>query len=292
MKTTKIIIISLVSLLFFGVHYYSSNKFDKNQLASRDLPGIWKANEYPVQIRFTSDSVFYSIRIHKDTVLMNGVPYSCHRKSDTIFIKTENNSLNFILLAQGHKVIFCDFKPLKGFKNHIDEVFQIHKKGNKAGGPSLISENKFQPDVFILPEGFLGMCEVAFNQKEGSDVVYNKNGSRVFRFADSLPLFLQTRARESVYNVAVNNIKFYYADKKGHLKQIQVVSKSYLRTGVKLDTDKVYVVNLGFNQRGRVAFDKWLHKKIHGNIAFFEVLKPQNRMVGNFTGSHSKRMGY
>ena len=275
MKTTKIIFIGLLSLLFFCSRYYYLNRTDKNQFTSRNLPGIWNAKGYPVQIQFVRDSIFYSIRSNRKQVTMKGVPYTCNKRADTLFIQTKHNYLNFILLAKDHKVIFCDFKAQKGFKSRIDEVFEICKKGKKGDSTSF-SENKLRPDVFLLPAGFRGMCEVAFNQKKGRDVVYNKNGSRVFRFADSLPLFLQTKARESIYNVAVNNIKFYYSDKKGHLKLIPVIPKSYWQDGAKLDSDKVYVVNLGFNQRGRVVFDNWLNKNIKGNVAFFQVLKTGN----------------
>jgi len=224
-------------------------------------------NNDKVRMVFTKDSLYYFLRKIDTIVPLFKDSYTCEKYEDSLFIKTPN-WITFHLLFQHNQVTFCNYKGGKGFENQIDEVYLVER------ADKLIYESKpdrwKNPDLFLLPYGFKGVCAIAYSQIDGKNVVYNETGSRVFSLSNKNQFLTKTHAIEDIYNIAAMNIRFYYSDSLQRLTKLTVIDKSMLSNNV-FNENLVYAVNLGFNQVGRDEINSIIGERIDGNIAFFKI---------------------
>ncbi|PIY30385.1 MAG: hypothetical protein COZ08_13150 [Bacteroidetes bacterium CG_4_10_14_3_um_filter_42_6] len=192
--------------------------------------------------------------------------YSSQVKGDTICIDIPGVPIKIINM--NNSLILISYKTIKYLPNNIDEVLQLDDNFhilNKSG-----VKGRFKKDLFIVPEHFEGICAVAYQQPDGILPDIDSSGNNVFIF-DPDCMLLSVKTTEDIYNIACNNIQFYYRDSHGKLREIKVIRSYFTDNPVDYSA-----INLGLNQFGRGILNQIVGDSISGNILFFYIGNSQH----------------
>jgi len=153
------------------------------------------------------------------------------------------------------------------------------------------AEKKIEPEVYLIPEGYVGSFLIIYGVESGEDPVY-ENESRLFRLPESG--VFHTKLSDNVGIGYPDMIRFFYLAKDGTRKEIVNSYGSVVEDTVDNRNDKkIYVMggsfgNLGFTEDTTALGCKYNHQRF-----YVGTLKDRLEGVGNFRlGDYYLKHGY
>ena len=146
------------------------------------------------------------------------------------------------------------------------------------------SGNNFEIDstLFVFENNFFGYVLINYNQPDGQEKKYTKNGTKII----DVPISgtLKTQFIADPFNYILKNIKF--ARKNNINKEIPHICFKWARSQkleglVELgyDTNAVYVILQDYNQMGRGYINEWWDEEITGQVLMFKIDTLKNLLI-------------
>lgn len=253
-----------ISLIFFLI-IFSFTVYSQFERKSK-IVGEW----YDTNLtKFSIDSINNFQMYFGDRLLIDGKYILIANDTLRVF-EHDEFFIDYIYAHFNDTLILYTYKNYKGpLKDHLDEITLLTKRNsiNKTID-TLIS---LTYDKFILPDNFIGLVYVNFNQSNG----HNQNLDSVGNGIINIPIcgYTKTNFKEDPLKYALEKMRFIQGERNIPFfieRKIRHMNKTELKeAGYKLDS--VYVCVEGYNQTSRKYIDEIYGQKVQGNVLMFKI---------------------
>ncbi|NPD46411.1 MULTISPECIES: hypothetical protein [unclassified Lentimicrobium] len=255
------ILISFVLIVFS-----SCNQAKEKPLSIDMIYGDWVGGfNSKLGVSISPDSLFWTLR-DKFRLTQS---YHYRISEDSIFLFSEDGMIDKLLLMPREDImVCCNYKTyIDSFR--IDEVTALRKVINSQNLEESNSQiNNLKKDIIIVPENQIGIFLIAFSQKDGNEVTFDKLGNRVFTFKNGSNI-LFSQGQEDIEKMAFNQFEVYQQSPNGELILFPIIAKCELKKGK--EEQGFMAIMEGFNQEPRKQLNKLVGKDVSGNVLWFNI---------------------
>lgn len=129
-------------------------------------------------------------------------------------------------------------------------MFLIKKLGILIVAFSLeaCAEKKIEPEIYLVPEGYVGSFYVVYDVRSGLEPEY-EDGARLFKFSNHGIIHTQFSLNHGVSYPGM--IRFFYVSNDGHRTEITDIHGAAIEDSEKNRNDKrLYIISRGFGEFG------------------------------------------
>lgn len=216
---------------------------------------------------FNRENIF---QLHFGNKLLINGKYS-FIANDTLRVFVEDNFfIDYVYAYFNDTLILYTYKNHNGtLKNHLDEITLLTKRNSvKKPIDTLIS---LRNDKFILPDNYIGLVYVNFNQFDGQVQNFDNAENRIIRIPDCG--YTKTIFKENPLKYALEkmcfiqsetNIPFFIERKIRRMNEKELEEAGY-------NLESIYVCIEGYNQTSRKYINEIYGQEIQGNVLMFKI---------------------
>lgn len=278
--------LSLIFMICYSVFIMGCGHAINNESEIENkLIGEWQSNPESIfSMEFTKEGVYnkyYNGNLETQINFRNNVYNQLYYElvktddGDRLLIYGKNPKavlLTYKIEIQNGRLYLVSFKTLNGIKHHFDEYSSYSKKG--------MFKSNNEPDKptikVIFPNNYKGLALVAFGEEKGRPQKTDSENIKVLRIPpDGI---LKTQSKPNAFAILRKEVAYFMENSHGELEEIELTSKiqSIGEQNIEsLDSNKIYIVNYGFNQIDRERVNSKLFKsEVNNNVLFLGVGTP------------------